>query len=64
MKPAKLGEEVTVSAKALKIGKHMSFLNVDFHDSKGNLLVQGKHTKSMEHSPTLKDFMPQLFAQE
>ena len=45
LKGAKIGEEVTVSAKASKIGKTLAFLTVDLHDSQGRLLAQGKHTK-------------------
>lgn len=40
-----LGEEITIDAKASKIGKTLSFLTVDLLDSRGRLLAQGKHTK-------------------
>ncbi|KAF6032094.1 ACOT13 [Bugula neritina] len=45
LRGAPLGEEITIDAKALKIGKNLSFLTVDVTDSKGKLIAQGKHTK-------------------
>ena len=45
MRAAPLGEEVTINAEALKIGRTLTFLTVDLLDSKGRLLAQGKHTK-------------------
>lgn len=45
LRAPKLGEEITIEAEALKIGKTLSFLTVDLTDSKGRLVAQGKHTK-------------------
>ncbi|KAF2356157.1 Phenylacetic acid degradation-related domain [Trinorchestia longiramus] len=44
--PAKLGSEITITAKTLKQGRCFTFFVVDICDSNtGKLLVTGRHTK-------------------
>jgi len=46
MRSAKVGTEILIDAKTLKLGKSLAFLSVDIknkHDSK--LIATGKHTK-------------------
>lgn len=46
MKAAKVGEEILIDAKTLRVGNRLAFLTVDItRKSDGTLLAQGKHTK-------------------
>lgn len=46
MKAAKVGDEIVIDAKTLKLGSRLAFLTVDItKKSDGSLLAQGKHTK-------------------
>lgn len=48
MKAAKLGETITMDATTLKKGSKLSFSTVDFRNSAGQLIAQGKHTKFLD----------------
>ncbi|VDI10066.1 acyl-coenzyme A thioesterase 13 [Mytilus galloprovincialis] len=46
MKAAKVGEEILIDAKTLRVGNRLAFLTVDItRKADGTLLAQGKHTK-------------------
>lgn len=45
MKAAKVGEDITIDAKTLKLGNRLAFLTVDITNNDGQLIAQGKHTK-------------------
>ena len=45
MKPAKVGEEIIIEARALKAGRTMVFLECEIRNKDQALLVKGSHTK-------------------
>ena len=45
LKPAKVGEEIIIEARALKAGKTMAFLECEIRNKDEALLVKGSHTK-------------------
>ena len=45
MKPAKIGEEIIIEARALKAGRTMAFLECEIKNKDDVLLVKGSHTK-------------------
>ena len=56
MRSAKVGTEILIDAKTLKLGKSLAFLSVDIknkHDNK--LIATGKHTKHITVSHVIFD---------
>lgn len=48
MSPAKLGEDVMITAHVLKQGKTLAFASVELtNKATGELIAQGKHTKHL-----------------
>lgn len=48
MSPAKLGEDVMITAHVLKQGKTLAFASVDLtNKATGKLIAQGRHTKHL-----------------
>ncbi|XP_012313949.1 acyl-coenzyme A thioesterase 13 [Aotus nancymaae] len=48
MSPAKLGEDVVITAHVLKQGKTLAFTSVDLtNKATGKLIAQGRHTKHL-----------------
>ena len=45
MKPARIGEEIIIEARALKAGRTMAFLECEIRNKDDALLVKGSHTK-------------------
>ena len=45
MKPAAVGEEITIEAKALRTGRTLAFLECEIKNKNKVLLVKGSHTK-------------------
>ena len=45
MKPARIGEEIIIEARALKAGRTMAFLECEIKNKDDVLLVKGSHTK-------------------
>ncbi|KAG7250022.1 hypothetical protein CRUP_037006 [Coryphaenoides rupestris] len=51
MNPAKIGEDVLITAQVLKEGKSLAFASVDlFNKSTGKVIAQGRHTKHLGNS--------------
>lgn len=42
---AKLGEEIEIEGKVLRVGKAIAFVTVDLRKKTGQLVAQGRHTK-------------------
>ncbi|EHB09598.1 Acyl-coenzyme A thioesterase 13 [Heterocephalus glaber] len=48
MSPAKIGEEIVITANILKQGKTLAFASVDVtNKATGKLIAQGRHTKHL-----------------
>uniref|UniRef100_A0A2I3HBK3 Acyl-coenzyme A thioesterase 13 n=1 Tax=Nomascus leucogenys TaxID=61853 RepID=A0A2I3HBK3_NOMLE len=48
MSPAKLGEDIVITAHVLKQGKTLAFTSVDLtNKATGKLIAQGRHTKHL-----------------
>ncbi|XP_008567970.1 PREDICTED: acyl-coenzyme A thioesterase 13 [Galeopterus variegatus] len=48
MSPAKLGEDIVITAHILKQGKTLAFASVDLtNKATGKLIAQGRHTKHL-----------------
>ncbi|XP_059965094.1 acyl-coenzyme A thioesterase 13 isoform X2 [Mesoplodon densirostris] len=48
MSPAKMGEDIVITAHVLKQGKTLAFLSVDLtNKATGKLIAQGRHTKHL-----------------
>ncbi|XP_007526006.1 acyl-coenzyme A thioesterase 13 [Erinaceus europaeus] len=48
MSPAKIGEDILITAHVLKQGKTLAFTSVDLtHKTTGKLVAQGRHTKHL-----------------
>ncbi len=45
MRPAYLGDVITIQSKCVKTGKSLAFATVDILNQDGKLIAQGKHTK-------------------
>ena len=45
MKAAKVGEDINIEAKLVKVGRNLAFLNVDITNQDGTMLSQGQHIK-------------------
>jgi acyl-coenzyme A thioesterase 13 len=45
LKAAKIGEEIFISAKTLKKGRTLAFLECEIKNTTGDILVKGSHTK-------------------
>ena len=45
MKPARIGEEITIEARTLRTGKTLAFLECEIRNKHQALLVKGSHTK-------------------
>ena len=45
MRPARLGDTITIQSKCEKAGKSLAFATVDISNQSGQLIAQGKHTK-------------------
>jgi len=46
LRPAKVGEEIIIDAKTVKLGKSLAFLSVEIRNKKDNkLIATGTHTK-------------------
>lgn len=52
MSPAKVGEDILITAHVLKEGRSLSFASVDLmNKATGKLIAQGRHTKHMGNRP-------------
>ncbi|KAM5202591.1 acyl-coenzyme A thioesterase 13 isoform 1-T1 [Hipposideros larvatus] len=48
MSPAKIGEDIVITARVLKQGKTLAFASVDLtNKATGKLVAQGRHTKHL-----------------
>jgi len=48
MSPAKIGEDIVITAHVLKQGKTLAFASVDLmNKTTGKLVAQGRHTKHL-----------------
>lgn len=48
MSPAKMGEDIVITAHVLKQGKTLAFVSVDLmNKATGKLIAQGRHTKHL-----------------
>lgn len=48
MSPAKMGEDIVITAHVLKQGKTLAFVSVDLmNKAMGKLIAQGRHTKHL-----------------
>ncbi|VTJ51864.1 Hypothetical predicted protein [Marmota monax] len=48
MSPAKIGEEIVITAQILKQGRTLAFASVDLtNKATGKLIAQGRHTKHL-----------------
>ncbi|OWK13085.1 ACOT13 [Cervus elaphus hippelaphus] len=51
--PAKMGEDILITAHVLKEGRSLSFASVDLtNKATGKLIAQGRHTKHMGNTPS------------
>ncbi|XDB63227.1 PREDICTED: acyl-coenzyme A thioesterase 13 isoform X1 [Capra hircus] len=51
--PAKMGEDILITAHVLKEGRSISFASVDLtNKATGKLIAQGRHTKHMGNRPS------------
>ena len=51
--PAKMGEDILITAHVLKEGRSISFASVDLtNKAMGKLIAQGRHTKHMGNRPS------------
>lgn len=57
MSPAKIGEDIVITAHVLKQGKTLAFASVELmNKTTGKLVAQGRHTKHLGNQGLQADF--------
>ena len=50
LRSAKIGDEIVIDAKTVKLGKSLAFLSVEITNKKdGKIIATGSHTKYISH---------------